>query len=167
MKKSTHILWLEIQEQFFRIMEPLSAKFSNEIKSGISTHKYLSTSTTSNDEYYHLFEFELINNKNYKIIYCYVYFGYTADNNLFLRPDISVRKLTDVSKSISIKRYIKFRNIDYPLPNGIDYHSEESYKNSFEPFFKYWLKIMSSDEFQTILYTDKWLDIPIDMSEYK
>jgi hypothetical protein len=167
MNNSTIKLWNEIQDGFFSVMNTLTENFADEIKCSVTRHKYLSVTSSMKDDHYFLFEISLINNRNSKIVCCDIYFGYMADGRLHLSPNISIKIKSSAFAPININRYTQFRNIDNPLLYTLEFKPEGSHKHELAIFFQYWLKIISTDEINSILYSDAWLDIPIDMSEYK
>jgi hypothetical protein len=167
MDNSTIKLWNEIQDEFFSVMNTLTENFADEIKCSVTRHKYLTVTPSMKDDHYFLFELSLINNRSLKIVYCDVYFGYMADGRLHLSPNISIKIKSSAAAPINIRRYTQFRKIDNPLPYTLEFKQEGFHKHELVIFFQYWLKIISTDEIKSILYSDAWLDIPIDMSEYK
>ncbi|MEN9918209.1 MAG: hypothetical protein RL662_645 [Bacteroidota bacterium] len=107
---------------------------------------------------------------NLKIIQVRFYSGYIGEKPTLIN-NISLEIINQDKKDINIKDYCTFRNIPYDKQRyghsyrvGIDPRTLDQYIEEYLSFAK---SILELDEMQKILYTDYWIDVPIDYSPYK
>ncbi len=102
-----------------------------------------------------------------KTIHFAFYDGYNGNKELFYDLDILILTSGHKRNVCSIKEFYKHLGIPYSFNNFFHQQGSDHLQHQLDVFLTTVNDFLNLSEIQSILYSDAWIDIPIDMSEYK
>ncbi|MCU0433086.1 MAG: hypothetical protein MUC87_06500 [Bacteroidia bacterium] len=102
-----------------------------------------------------------------KVLLFTFYDGYNGNKELSYKIDFKISSPGNKRNIYSAKVLFKHLNIPYSFNNFFLQQGVDNLFLQTDIFLKNIDELLALPEIQTILYTDAWIDIPIDMSEYK
>lgn len=158
---------LAVQDTFLQRIQSIIPSFGTSIEIKIREKKSIHVSENSSRKYNSILEIELRNKINDKIIDFSYYDGYTGNKNLCYDFNLAIKATGHKRKSVSIKEYLKHFNIPQRFNNIFPQQGTEDLLKQLNIFLEDVENLFASTQIQAILFTDAWIDIPIDFSEYK
>ncbi len=158
---------LSVQNLFLQRIQHITADKFSDVE--IKTREKLSIHATeySSRKNNYILKIELRNKINDKIINFSYYDGYTCNKNLCYDFNLVLKATGYQRKLVSIKEYFKYFNISHKFNNFIPQQGPEDLLKQLNIFLEDVEKLFIHPQMQAVLFTDAWIDIPIDFSEYK